>query len=110
MCGLRTARGLAMVIAVALAGACAGDSEQEWDSAAEGAAPAGWEWIGEGREQNFATADRFCRRTLAAADPRLGSEARSQLTGSDPGMRLSEADRRAYWTCMEGRGWRAQRA
>ena len=104
-------RGLkfAAVIAVAAVGACAGDDDDKgWDTETKGAAPAGWEWVGEGEQQNFATADRFCRRTTVASSPRLQSDVTNQMSGSDRGVRVSEGDRRAYWGCMQSRGWKVQ--
>lgn len=97
---------LAVVIAVVAAGACASDDDEDWDEATEATAPSGWQWVGEGEQQNFATADRFCRRTTVQSNPRLKTDARTQLSGADRGSRVSEGDRRAYWNCMESRGWR----
>ena len=103
-------RGLrfAAVIAVAAVGACAEAKEEGWDTKTDAAAPTGWQWVGEGEQQNFSTADRFCRQTTVAASPRLGSELKSQLSGSDANVRVTEGNRRAYWNCMEGRGWKHQ--
>lgn len=104
-------RGLKLVaaIAVAVTGACASEDDKAWDARTEGAAPTGWQWVGEGEQQNFASADRFCQRTTVAADPRLQAQVQNQLSGSNAQMRVTEGDRRAYWSCMEGRGWRAPR-
>ncbi len=105
-------RGLkfAAVIAVAAVGACAGDDDKDkgWDTKTEGMAPSGWVWVGEGEQQNFATADRFCSRATVASDARLGAQTKSQMSGSNAEKGVSEGDRRAYWSCMQGRGWKAQ--
>ena len=103
-------RGLKFVamIAVVAVSACAGEDDKGWDTKTEGAAPAGWQWVGEGEQQNYASADRFCRRTTVAADPRLNSQVQSQMSGSDSNVRVTEGDRRAYRSCMEGRGWKSQ--
>ncbi len=102
-------RGLkfAVVIAVAAVGACSSDDDEGWDTATEEAAPAGWQWVGEGEQQNFATADRFCRRTTVESNPRLKSNAQEKLSGSDRGVNVSDGDIRAYRNCMESRGWKS---
>lgn len=101
---------LSAVVAVALCGACASE-EDPFDvepTLPESMEPTGdgWTWRGEGEAPNFAAADTFCRKYTTATNPRLFDQRQQQQQGgtiSSP--RISQKDRRSYWSCMEGRGW-----
>lgn len=101
---------LSVVVAVALCGACASEDD-EFDvepTLPESMEPVGegWTWRGEGEAPSFAAADTFCRRFTATANPRLADQLqREQQGGTIASPRISQRDRRSYWSCMEGRGW-----
>lgn len=101
---------LSAVVAVALLGACASEEDpfEAPPTLPEGMEPTGdgWTWRGEGEPPSFAAADTFCRRFTAAANPGLSNQLRrEQEGGTIASPRISNQDRRSYWSCMEGRGW-----
>lgn len=98
------------VVAVVLGGACASEDDpyEMTPTLPESMEPVGdgWTWRGEGEAPSFAAADVFCRRFTATANPRLADELlREQQGGTVASPRVTQQDRRTYWSCMEGRGW-----
>lgn len=101
---------LTAVVAVALCGACASEDEtfEVTPTLPESMEPVGdgWTWRGEGEAPSFASADGFCRNYTATVNPRLADQLeREQQGGTIASPRISQKDRRSYWSCMEGRGW-----
>ncbi len=101
---------LTAVVAVLLLGACASEDEQ-FEAAPtlpESMEPVGdgWTWRGEGEAPSFAAADGFCRRFVRNSNPRAANQRQKVLEGGTiASPRVTQLDRRTYWSCLEGRGW-----
>jgi hypothetical protein len=101
---------LSAVVAVALAGACASEDDafEVAPTLPESMEPVGdgWTWKGEGEAPSFAAADSYCQRFTATANPGLANQLqKEQEGGTIASARITQRDRRSYWSCMESRGW-----
>lgn len=98
------------VFAALLGGACASEDDpyEVTPTLPESMEPVGdgWTWRGEGEAPSFAAADTYCRRFITAANPGLSNQRQRILEGGTiASPRITDQDRRSYWSCMEGRGW-----
>ena len=105
---------LTAVVAVFLLGACASEDDQfnADPTLPESMEPVGdgWTWRGEGEAPSFASADIFCRRFVRSSNPRAANQRQKvQEGGTIASPRVTQLDRRTYWSCMEGRGWSRRR-
>ncbi len=110
MRGRLTSLSLFAAVAVALSGGCASEEDpyEVAPSLPESMEPVGegWTWRGEGEAPNFGAADVFCRQFTRNSSPRLAAEMlREQQGGTIASPRVTQQDRRSYWSCLEGRGW-----
>ncbi len=100
---------LSAVVAVALCGACASEEDpyEAQPTLPDSMEPVGdgWTWRGEGEAPSFAAADVYCRRFTTAANPGLAAQVRGEQDGTTVSPRVTNRDRRTYWSCMKGRGW-----
>jgi hypothetical protein len=87
------------VIALLACGACAQTSGKSGEVTPESQ---GFRWVGQGESTNFGADYNYCRNVIGYT---AGTRYDTSVIGSREEARQSNADKRRFWDCMQGRGW-----